>query len=149
LIQTLIGHSSSVYSIEMLSDQFMATVGGDNRVIIWDLSSYSIKYNITGHPNSVDCIKRLSYNLMLSGDKNGLIIIWNWLTGERIFNLIGHTDGFYLNSLDLYDEQTLISGSCDSTVKFWNITNGTLIRSLNVDVSYVCILAMLKSSEWK
>jgi WD40 repeat protein len=150
LIQTLIGHSSSVYSIEMLNSQFMATVGGDNRVIIWDLSSYSIKYNITGHTSQIECVKRLSSNLMASGDYNGLIIVWNWLTGERIFNLTGHTNQLYLNSLDLYDDQTLISGSCDNTVKFWNITNGTLIRSLNVDVSYgfVCILAMLKSSEF-
>ena len=85
---------------------------------------------------------------MASGDGSGKIIVWNWLTGERIFNLIGHTNAIYFNSLDLYDEQTLISGSMDKTVKFWNITNGTLIRSINVDIQ-IFALAMLKSSEWK
>ncbi len=37
LIQTLIGHSVSVRSIEILNDQFMASGSEDRKVIIWDL----------------------------------------------------------------------------------------------------------------
>jgi WD40 repeat protein len=146
LTRSLSVHSSDVWSIEMLSEQFMATGGKDFLVVIWDLSSYSIKYTLTGHSNWVYVIKRLSSYLIASGDANGKIIVWNWLTGERIFNLNGHTSRLDLNSLDLYDDQTLISGSMDQTVKFWNITNGTLIRSISVDIS-ISALAMLKSSE--
>jgi WD40 repeat protein len=147
LVRTLNGYSSSVLSIEMLSEQFMASGGEDRRVIIWDCFSFSIKYTLTGHTDQVRCIKRLSSNLIASGDYNGLIVVWNWLTGERIFNLTGHTSRLELNSLDLYDDQTLISGSWDKTVKFWNITNGTLIRSINVAIQ-IGAIAMLKSSEW-
>ncbi len=146
-IQTLIGHSSWVYSIEMLSERFMASGGVDKRVIIWDLYSYSIKYTLTGHSFPVNCIKRLSTNKLASGDSNGTIILWDWLTGNNFINLNGHTGSLKYNSLDLYDEQTLISGSFDKTVKFWNITNGTLIRSINVDIQ-IYTLAMLKSSEF-
>ncbi len=147
LARALIGHSAGVYSIEMLGEQFMASGGQDFRVFIWDLSSYSIKYNLMGHPTSVNCIKRLSSYLVASGDYNGLIIIWNWLTGERIFYLTGHSNRLEFNSLDSYDDQTLISGSIDKTVKFWNITNGTLIQSINVDIG-INTLVILKSSEW-
>jgi WD40 repeat protein len=149
LMRTLNGHTNNVNSIEILSEQFMASGGWDQKVIIWDLSSYSIKYTLTGHTNWVNCLKRLSSNLIASGDLNGKIIVWNWLTGGRIFNLTGHTDRLGLNSLDLYDlyEQILISGSWDRTVKFWNITNGALIRSIDVDIQ-ISALAMLKSSEW-
>jgi len=146
LIRTLIGHSNSVFSIEMLSGQFMASGGFDKNVIIWDLFSYSIKYTLTGHNSVVFCVKRLSSNLIATSDGIGKINVWNWLTSGRIFNLIGHTSTLYLNSLDLYDEQTLISGSLDRTVKFWNITNGTLIRSISVDIS-IYALAILNSSE--
>jgi WD40 repeat protein len=144
LARTFIGHTSTVRSIEMLSELFMASGSNDQRVIIWDLFSYSIRYTLTGHSSSVGCIKSFSSNLMASGDFNGLIIVW--LTGERIFNLTGHTDSLYSNSLDLYDDQTLISGSYDKTAKFWNITNGKLIKSINVDIQ-ISTLAMLKKSE--
>jgi len=147
LILTLNGHNNCVYSIEMLSEQFMASGGVDQKVIIWDLSSYSIKYNLMGHAFPVYCFKRLSSYLIASGDENGLIFVWNWLTGERTFNLTGHTGPLLYNSLDLYDDQTLVSGSWDRTVKFWNITNGELIQSINVDIS-ISALAMLVSSEW-
>jgi len=146
LIQTLSGHSYNVNSIEILSEQLMASGSIDHKAIIWDLFSNSIKYTLTGHTSSVNCVKRLSSNMIASGDFDGLIIVWNWLTGEQLFKLIGHTNALYLNSLDLYDEQTLISGSLDKTVKFWNITNGTLIRSINADIG-ISALAMLKSSE--
>jgi WD40 repeat protein len=145
LARTLIGHSSSVLSIEILSKQLMASGGQDQSVIIWDLSSYSIKYNLTGHTSAVNCIKRLSSNLIASGDFFGNIIIWNWFTGVQIFKLTGHTNRLEFNSLDLYDEQTLISGSWDRTVKFWNIKNGKLIRSIEVDIQ-INTLAVLKSS---
>jgi WD40 repeat protein len=145
LIRTLNAHSGNVRSIEMLSKQFMASGGADQNVIIWDLSSYSIKYTLMGHNSSVQCIKRLSSNLIASGDGNGLIIGWDWLTGEQIYKSTGHTNMLFLNSLDSYDEQTLISGSLDKTVKFWNITDGELIRSINVDIQ-ISALAMLKSS---
>jgi len=52
----------------------------------------------------------------------------------QIFNLTGHTNRLELNSLDLYDDRTLVSGSWDRTVKFWNILNGSLIRSINVNI---------------
>ncbi len=146
LIRTLNGHSNNVLSIEMLSEQYMAGSGDDQKVIIWDLSLYTIKFTLVGHTSSVLCNKRLSSHLMASGDWNGLIIVWNWLTGERIFNLNGHTNAINLNSFDLYDDQTLISGSLDKTVKLWNITNGESFRSIDADIQ-ITALAMLKSSE--
>ena len=147
LIQTLKGHSNYVKSIEILNEQFMASGSSDTQVIIWDLYLYlySIKYNLSQHQGGVMCVKRLSYNLMASGDDNGLIIIWNWLNGSLVHKLIGHTRSV---SLDLYDDQTLISGSRDTTIKLWNITNGQLIKTINTGIE-ISSLVMLQRGKMK
>ena len=140
LSKTLIGHSGTVRSIELLNDRFMASGSSDSKVIIWDLFSYSIKYNLSQHENWVLCIKRLSSNLMASGDESGLIIIWNWLNGTLVYKLYGHTS--YVFSLDLYDDKTLISGSLDGTIALWNITNSQLIKTINTESELKAIVML-------
>jgi WD40 repeat protein len=146
LIKTLDGHTNNVNSIDILNEQMVISSGDDFKVIIWDLLTYAIKYNLTEHGKYVKCVKRLSSNLAASGDSEGTIIIWNWLTGKRILTLSGHQNMLYFSSLDLFDSQTLISGSLDKTIKFWNIKNGTLIKTINVDIQ-VSSLVMLNTSK--
>ena len=112
------------------------------------INSYSNKYILVGHTDVVFCLKKLSSTQVASAGADSRIIIWNWVDGTLVFILNGHTNVLYLSSLELFDEQTLISGSWDQTVKFWNITNGTLIRSMNVDIQ-IDALAMLKISKAK
>ncbi len=141
LTKTLIGHTQSVNSIELLNEQFMASGSYNTKVIIWDLYSYSIKYTLSQHERGVRCVKRLSSSLMASGDESGQIIIWNWLNGSLVYKLIGHNRT--VASLDLYDDQTFISGSLDTTIKLWNITNGKLIKTMNTNI-YINALVMLQ-----
>ncbi len=140
LKNTLIGHTGTVLSIELLNDQFMASGSTDTKVIIWDLYSYSIKYTLS-QQLSVSCIKRVSSSLMASADQSGLIIIWNWLNGSLVHLLNSHNDSVL--SVDLYDDSTLISGSSYQTIKLWNITNGQLIKTINADIR-IGALAMLQ-----
>jgi WD40 repeat protein len=146
LVNILIGHSNYVWSIELLNERFMASGSSDYKVIVWDLYSNSIKYELSQHKNVVRCVKRLSSSLMASGDSSGLIIIWNWLNGSLVHKLTGHTSS--VSTLDLYDDQTLISGSEDKTIKLWNITNGQLIKTIITDI-YIKDLVMLKRGKWK
>ncbi len=69
------------------------------------------------------------------------IIIWNWLNGSLVYKLKGHDSTVY--SLDLYDDQTLISGAFDATIKLWNISNGELSQSIDVDIG-ISALVMLE-----
>jgi WD40 repeat protein len=140
-VQTLHGHTRDIYSVEILNEQFIASGSKDTSVIIWDLYSYSIKYNLTGHSNGVKCLKRLSSYLIASGDSTGEIFIWNWSNGTFVYRLIGHK--WDINSLDLYDDQTLISGSRDRKIKFWNIRNAQLMRTINTNLQ-INALSVLK-----
>jgi WD40 repeat protein len=146
LVKTLYGHTSWINSIETLNEEFMASGSADKKVIIWNLNSYSIKYNLTGHTRDVRCLKRISSSLLASGDLNGLIIIWNWLYGTLVQRLNGHTN--WVVSLDLFDEETLISASFDKTIKFWNISSGELMQKINTNFE-IGALAMLNKGKFR
>ena len=65
------------------------------------------------------------------------------MVGHNIPILEGHTNILYVGSLDLFDENTLMSGSWDLTIRFWNISTGTLLETLPV-MTRVNALAMLR-----
>lgn len=144
LVKSLNGHASYVNAIEILNEKYIASGSWDSKVIIWDLSTFSIKYNLAAHTVGVYCIKRISNNLLASADGSGKINIWNWLNGTLVFKLTGHTGKIWYCSLELYDEQTLISGSFDKTIKFWNITSGKYMQTLNTDIQ-ISALAVSKA----
>ena len=103
---------------------------------------------IVGHKGDVNCVKRLSATRMASAGDDGTIIIWDWLSGTRIHILESHTNILYVGSLDLFDENTLMSGSWDLTIRFWNISTGTLLETLPV-MTRVNVLAMLRMESLK
>jgi WD40 repeat protein len=139
LIKTLISHTASVTSIEILSEQLIASGSWDYSVVVWDLNTYSVKFKLLGHRNGVNCVKKLSFNLMASGEDKGMIIIWDWLTGDLVYSLKGHTMTLWLSSLYLFDEKTLISGSQDKSIKVWDISSGQLLQTINTDLKIYAI----------
>jgi len=56
-------------------------------------------------------------NYIVSGGMNGFLKIYN-LDGKEIANLVGHTGEIYSIALD---DNRLISGSLDETIKIWNL----------------------------
>ena len=141
-VKTLIGHNKTIYTIEILSDDLIASGGVDTKVIIWNLTTSKAKFSFVGHEDKVFCVKKLSSNRAASADRSGIIFLWDWKTGSIFHKLTGHVASLW-KSLDLFDAETLISGSADKTIKFWNISSGELIQSINVDIQ-INALAMLK-----
>jgi WD40 repeat protein len=145
VVNSLVEHTSVIFSIEILSEKFIGSGSQDTKVIIWDLNTNAKKYTLTGHTNMVTCLKRLTVNLLASAGDDHLIIIWDWLMGTRLFTLSGHSSQIWIGALDLYDEATLVSVSLDRTIKFWNIWNGTLVQSLNANIDINAIVVLKKS----
>jgi WD40 repeat protein len=137
----LYGHDTCINTIEVLSNQYMASGSDDPSIIIWDLKSYSIRKKFQQHTYRVVCMQKISSSLIASGDGSGLIIIWNWLNGYLKYKLDGHS--LQVNVLSVYDEKTLISVSSDKAIKFWDIPNGILFRTINTEIK-IGALAMLK-----
>jgi len=59
-------------------------------------------------------------------------IVWNAKTGEKLFTLSGHK--FDINGLIFTpDDRYLLSGSVDTTIKFWDMRDGQLTRTITIN----------------
>jgi WD40 repeat protein len=73
-----------------------------------------------------------------------VIVIYNLLTGKLIHQLAEHTKRFTCASL--YDQNKLVSGSKDGSIKFWDLQTGKCLKTLYVDRIYC--LKVLKNGNF-
>ena len=152
LITSLGGHTDTVFNIEILDSQNIASASADFNVIIWNLAGgtapgqSALAFTLSGHTDNVIDLKLLSSTLLASGSNDNTIKLWNWNVGSLVRTLTGHTSWIW-KSLDIFSGNVLISGSGDMSIKFWNITNGSLIESIPSNIS-INTLSMLSSGKF-
>ena len=81
--------------------------------------------------------------LASSFDDNSIKITSDVLTFSNYTTLIGHTD--LVNSLVQLEKDVLVSGSCDTTIKLWNLTTMQLISTLTNHNGCINALLNVKS----
>ena len=143
-VKYLKGHTGTVFDIEVLDSQYLASASGDRSILVWDLNwtNGSFKFNLSSHKNIVVDLALISSTTWLASASEDLSIkIWDWNNGQLLFTLTGHTNIMW-KGLDMYSTGVLASGSLDFTIKFWNVTNGYLVQSLysNLNISALTII---------
>ena len=129
-------------NIKMLSNGFYLAVLGFNswgypNVYIYNINDGSkVKYFACFYGPSKDFVSLDNYLVASTDDK--VINIWDYRSvANGIYNgtLIGHTSTVY--GLKLVSKDVLASASWDSTIKLWNLTSFTLIRTLSNHTNYI------------
>lgn len=140
------GHRRGVWSVRFAPPKLPALQGdegsvagkgvvltgsGDKTVKLWNLNDYSCIRTFEGHSNSV--LKVAWLNAPKPGDQSGrpvlvasaagdgLVKVWDTNSGEAACTLDNHEDRVW--ALAVHPEtNTIVSGSGDSTVTFWEDT---------------------------
>ena len=131
LDKTLIGHSDSVWSVDLSSDGQTLVSGSEDKTIkIWNLNTGQVSRTLLGHSDAVRSVT-LSPDgqILASGSGDKTIKLWNLRTGQ-IRTLSGHSGPVWSVAISP-DGQTLVSSSEDSTIKIWDLPNGELRRTIN------------------
>ncbi|KAF9763642.1 hypothetical protein IL306_003046 [Fusarium sp. DS 682] len=108
------------------------TGSGDKTIKLWNLASYTCVRTFEGHSNSVLKVawlnmptsqelakKRVQFT---SAGGDGLVKVWDANTGEAECTLDNHEDRVWAVAVHPEDN-TIVSGSGDSTVTFWKDTS--------------------------
>jgi WD40 repeat protein len=101
-------------------------------LIIVNLALTKTKINLVNDiflsKKDILCIKSLNKEILaISYYSNSNITLFNITSGIIIKNLTGHTND--ISSLEFLNDNKLISGSNDKTIKLWSTTTGKVIKT--------------------
>ena len=124
-------------SIELVSDELLATSSADFSISVWNVTSDAIKHSLQGHTAPVVSFALLSLpdSCLASGSTNGEIRIWNMATGRCMRTLIHYQEqsrSWSVFALKALPNRRLASGSQRGSVKIWNLDNGECIQEFIV-----------------
>ncbi|KAI2623463.1 WD40-repeat-containing domain protein [Xylaria nigripes] len=108
------------------------TGGGDKSIKLWSLADYTCLRSFEGHSHSVLRVIWLNIPqpeerfkkpiLIASAGGDGLVKVWDVNSGEIECTLDNHEDRVWALAINP-DNNTIVSGSGDSTVTFWKDTS--------------------------
>jgi WD40 repeat protein len=127
-LRTILGHSPGAFSNIAFSPdgKQLATGGKENTVLVWDVETGALRPTLRGHTGDGHtgdvCTVGFSPDgrRVASAGEDSTVKVWDSRTGELLRNFRGHTG--LVSTLAFLDDRTLITGSRDHTIKFWDVT---------------------------
>jgi WD40 repeat protein len=103
----------------------------DSTIKTWDSAYYLTSTWSSTTAGCFNALKIVNTTHLAAAGENSYLSLFDMATGKVVMNLTGHTGA--VTSLTYFiSNSTLISGSNDQTVKFWNLADGLVTNSINV-----------------
>ncbi len=159
-VKTLSGHTKNVGVVLASSDgRQLVSASDDNTIKLWNVSGVgqqaalgTVLSSLGGGAFDVSLQKTVSYELsgeynrggamnadgskFAIGGKGGLLKVFS-STGTMLRSLTGHTS--WVNGLSFYGNDLLASGCSDKTVRIWNVSSGTLLRTIQTSNDVISV----------
>lgn len=116
----LTGHTWAVLCVAFSADSTLLASGGDDNLIyLWDLKTGRSLHTF-GHSWSVSSVEFLADGSLVSGSWDHSLKVWQNASDQALATLTGHCDSVCSVAVDP-DQNLIISGSRDKTVKIWHL----------------------------
>ena len=122
------GHTETIYSLELVDENTIASVGFDFNLKLWNITSrYCIKTIVIPFSH-IGVLKTTARNMLAGGQQSGTIRVWDVAYGECLRILTGHEAS--VESLELLPGNRLCSGARDRMLKVWDLVHGNCLMTL-------------------
>lgn len=141
----LVGHQGNVCSLNY-NGGYLVSGSWDCRAKVWDLATFTVKYDLVGHSASVWDVQVVDAEqdifLTCSADRT----IRKWQGDKEIGRFQGHND-VIRKLLVLPGGDKFVSASNDCTLKVWDLHSGHVLQTLHGHDSFVYDLALLSNGD--
>ena len=139
-------HDQTAFKVAFNPDYSLLASFGDSVVKLWDTRTWREVRNLSmTRPDAVNISSEVKFSndgKLIAASNVGLdqkqtsylyvqTIVWNVISGEKLFTIEGHkfdVDGLVFTQ----DNQFLLTGSVDTTIKFWDMKTGKLSKTLTM-----------------
>ena len=122
-IHTLTGHENTITSIISNSvDPQIITGSIDTTIRFWDLVAGKVRSVLTHHKHAVRSLVAHPKEFAFISGSSDHLKKWSLPEGTFVQNLDGHNS--LINSLAVNEDNVLVSGGDDGSLKFWDYTTG-------------------------
>ena len=157
-LSTLTGHAMSVNGITVCPNGDVVSASSDRSLRVWcagktpNVSYVCHQVLANAHSDLVLCVTTVpGTDDLISGGAHGdpTVKLWRRANPSANYNCVrtfaGHTDS--VRSLAVMENQNIVSGSEDKTIKIWSQSTGECLHTLNGHTGVVNGVAVLPTNE--
>ena len=157
-LSTLTGHTSSVYGITVCPNGDVVSASSDSSLRVWrvgktpNVSYVCHQVLANAHSDEVLCVTTVpGTDDLISGGSSGdpTVKLWHRANPSVDYKCVrtfsGHTDSVW--SVAVMENQNIVSGSWDKTIKIWSQSTGECLHTLSGHTGDVNSVAVLPTNE--
>ena len=128
-LQVFKGHTRQLGSVVCTADgQTLITSGHDHTIRCWDIPTGTCKNVLEGHRNAIwAAALSPDEQTIASGGMDRTVKLWDAYSGKQLYSLQGYIGGIWATLF--LDNNRIISGDEDGTIRIWDIEHQTLKHS--------------------
>ncbi|MDM8520917.1 WD40 repeat domain-containing protein [Anaerolineales bacterium HSG6] len=132
LLHALDGHGGLVKAVSFSKDgATLATASWDTKINLWQVSTGELDQTYDHYPNSVNDAQFSPNGITLASVAGNTLGLWQLSDDTLIGNANGHL-GTVKQVLFSSDGETMITSGDDRTVRLWQASDGTALKSLEM-----------------
>jgi WD40 repeat protein/predicted Ser/Thr protein kinase len=141
-LQTMQGHSSTIWSVAFSPDGAYALSGSfDKTLKLWDIKTGKCLQTMEGHTDWVESVAFSPDGAhALSGSNDKTLKLWDIKTGKCLQTMQGHASTVWSVAFSP-DGAYALSGSLDKTLKLWDLNTGNCLQTMQGHTNWVLSVA--------